>query len=170
MEGRSSQEARAAGVCRWCSSHVRVGGCGRVVGSSAQSPRLMVSAIRPPSAILHSTFHDPLHTSQEGAKTVADGYSRYEYDVYSGTCLGMSSTALNGNGNLLLGLGRALGLVKKPGVAAIHEFVLQVGVGARVQGKRDKCVWVCVWVCACAYVCVRESQQGQEEIKTVYAM
>eukprot|EP00198_Chlamydomonas_reinhardtii_P009690 XP_001699027.1 predicted protein [Chlamydomonas reinhardtii] len=62
---------------------------------------------------------------QEGAKTVADGYSRYEYDVYSGTCLGMSSTALNGNGNLLLGLGRALGLVKKPGVAAIHEFVLQ---------------------------------------------
>ncbi|KAG2423402.1 hypothetical protein HXX76_015367 [Chlamydomonas incerta] len=62
---------------------------------------------------------------QEGAKTVADGYSRYEYDVFSGTCLGMSSTALNGGGNLLLGLGRALGLVKKPGVAAIHEFVLQ---------------------------------------------
>ncbi|KAG2434511.1 hypothetical protein HYH02_012178 [Chlamydomonas schloesseri] len=62
---------------------------------------------------------------QEGAKTVADGYSRYEFDVFTGTCLGMSSTALNGGGNLLLGLGRVLGLVKKPAVAAIHEFVLQ---------------------------------------------
>ncbi|KXZ51879.1 hypothetical protein GPECTOR_11g314 [Gonium pectorale] len=62
---------------------------------------------------------------QEGAKTVADGYSRYEYDVFSGTAVSCSSTALVPSGNLLLGLGRVLGLLKKPPVAAIHEFVLQ---------------------------------------------
>lgn len=63
---------------------------------------------------------------QEGAKTVADGYSRYEYDVFSGTTISCSSTALVSQGNLLLSLGRAVRLIKQPPVAAIHEFVLQV--------------------------------------------
>ncbi|GLC33999.1 hypothetical protein PLESTM_000142600 [Pleodorina starrii] len=62
---------------------------------------------------------------QEGAKTVADGYSRYEYEVFSGSTISCSSTALVPSGNLLLSLGRAVGLIKKPPVAAIHEFVLQ---------------------------------------------
>ncbi|EFJ52995.1 hypothetical protein VOLCADRAFT_85808 [Volvox carteri f. nagariensis] len=62
---------------------------------------------------------------QEGAKTVADSYSRYEYEVFSGTTVSCSSTALVPSGNLLLTLSRAVGLIKKPPVAAIHEFVLQ---------------------------------------------
>ncbi|GIL63825.1 hypothetical protein Vafri_17820 [Volvox africanus] len=62
---------------------------------------------------------------QEGAKVVADGYSRYEYEVFSGTAISCSSTALVPSGNLLFSLGRAVGLIKKPPVAAIHEFVLQ---------------------------------------------
>ncbi|GFR42706.1 hypothetical protein Agub_g3629 [Astrephomene gubernaculifera] len=63
---------------------------------------------------------------QEGAKVVADGYSRYEYELFSGTVLSCSSTALVPPGNMLLrGLGRRLGLIRKPPVAAVHEFVLQ---------------------------------------------
>ncbi len=58
---------------------------------------------------------------------VADGYSRYEFEVFSGTAVSVNSTALQAPGNILLGLVRAIGLVKKPPVAAIHEFVLKVG-------------------------------------------
>ncbi|KAG2493008.1 hypothetical protein HYH03_008672 [Edaphochlamys debaryana] len=66
---------------------------------------------------------------QEGAKTVADGYSRYEFDVFSGSCVSCKSTALVPQGNILLALGRALGVLRKPPVAAIHEFVLQAPDG-----------------------------------------
>ncbi len=64
---------------------------------------------------------------QEGAKTVADAFSRYEYDVFSGAVLGVKSTAVVPAGGLLRSLGRAVGLVRQPAVAAIHEFTLQVG-------------------------------------------
>lgn len=64
---------------------------------------------------------------------MADGYSRYEFEVFSGAAVSVNSTALQAPGNILLGLVRAIGLVKKPPVAAIHEFVLKVGEQDGVQ-------------------------------------
>lgn len=66
---------------------------------------------------------------QEGCKVVADSVSRYEYELFSGSTVGMSSEALSVDGNLLLAALRAVGLLKRPAVGAVHEFVLRAPDG-----------------------------------------
>lgn len=66
---------------------------------------------------------------QEGFKMVADAYSKYEYEVFSGTVVSCKSEALQGSSNLLYAAARAVGIIKKAPPAAVHEFVVQAPDG-----------------------------------------
>lgn len=61
---------------------------------------------------------------QEGAKVVSDSNSRYEFELFSGTVTSCSSEALQPASNPLLVAARAVGLLRKPPVAAVHELVV----------------------------------------------
>lgn len=66
---------------------------------------------------------------QEGNKVVADSVTRYEYELFSGSVTSCSSEALQAAGNLLLTAARAVGLIKKPPVAAVHTFIVRAPDG-----------------------------------------
>src|SRR5690242_5989006 len=66
---------------------------------------------------------------QEGAKVVSDSNSRYEFELFSGTVTSCSSEALQVNSNPLLAAARAVGLLRKSAVAAVHELVVQAPNG-----------------------------------------
>jgi hypothetical protein len=66
---------------------------------------------------------------QEGAKVVSDSNSRYEFELFSGTVTSCSSEALQVNANPLLAAARAVGLLRKSAVAAVHELVVQAPNG-----------------------------------------
>ncbi|GFH11389.1 uncharacterized protein HaLaN_06878, partial [Haematococcus lacustris] len=66
---------------------------------------------------------------QEGCKLVADAYSKYEYEVFSGKVISVKSEALQPGSSLLRSLLRAAGILRKPAAAAVHEFVVQAPDG-----------------------------------------
>ncbi|MEW5310459.1 MAG: hypothetical protein WDW38_002256 [Sanguina aurantia] len=66
---------------------------------------------------------------QEGSKLVADSYTKYEYELFSGTVVSCRSEALLQSSNPLWIAARALGLIRTPPVAALHEFVSQAPDG-----------------------------------------
>jgi hypothetical protein len=66
---------------------------------------------------------------QEGLKIVADAFSRYEFEVFSGRVLSVKSEALQLSNSLLLGALRALRILRRPPPAAIHEFTVQAPDG-----------------------------------------
>jgi hypothetical protein len=66
---------------------------------------------------------------QEGVKVVSDSNSRYEFELFSGTVTSCSSEALQVSGNPLLAAARAVGLLRKSAVAAVHELVVQAPNG-----------------------------------------
>ena len=66
---------------------------------------------------------------QEGCKLVADAFSRYEYEVFSGTVINTKSEALQQASGIWLTLMRASGFMRKPPPAAVHEFVVQAPDG-----------------------------------------
>lgn len=66
---------------------------------------------------------------QEGLKVVADAFSRYEYEVFSGRVVTTSSEALQPTTGLLFAALRAVGVLRRPAPAAVHEFVVQAPDG-----------------------------------------
>jgi len=66
---------------------------------------------------------------QEGCKFVADAFSRYEYEVFSGRVVTIKSEALQISAGILFALLRGIGILKKPPPAAVHEFVVQAPDG-----------------------------------------
>lgn len=67
---------------------------------------------------------------QEGSRVVADSISRYEFELFSGTVTSCKSEALQpADGGLLGAAVRAVGLLRKPLVAAVHELVVRAPDG-----------------------------------------
>jgi len=66
---------------------------------------------------------------QEGCMMVADAFSKYEYEVFTGTVVSTKSEALQNNSNLLYTALRMVGLMRRPAPAAVHEFVVQAPDG-----------------------------------------
>ncbi len=93
---------------------------------------------------------------QEGLKLVADAFSRYEYELFSGRVLTVKSEALQPSAGLLQAALRALGVLRRPPAAAVHEYAVQAPDGtsrtfrvatptADVPAQRDERV---TFVCA----------------------
>lgn len=69
---------------------------------------------------------------QEGVKSVADSYTKYEYELFSGTVTNVSSESLVNEGNRsnpLLMVLRQSGILKAPVVGAVHTAVVQTPGG-----------------------------------------
>jgi len=88
-------------------------GFGKVIGSPL-APGQTLTVVQP----------------QEGFKLVADAYSKYEYEVFSGTVITCTSEALNPqDGNILLTIARAVGLLRKPAAKAVHSLAVKAPDG-----------------------------------------
>ncbi|KAG1656631.1 hypothetical protein FOA52_008636 [Chlamydomonas sp. UWO 241] len=62
---------------------------------------------------------------QEGFKLVADAYSKYEYDVFSGLVVSASSEQMQSNANnLLWRAARVVGLIRSAAPAAVHTLTV----------------------------------------------
>ncbi|PSC68405.1 SET domain-containing [Micractinium conductrix] len=66
---------------------------------------------------------------QEGVKTVADSFSRYEYELFSGRVASAASESLVSDQNWLLAAARRVGLLKRPAVAAVHTLLVETPAG-----------------------------------------
>ncbi|KAL4420877.1 hypothetical protein ABPG77_002836 [Micractinium sp. CCAP 211/92] len=66
---------------------------------------------------------------QEGVKIVADSFSRYEYELFSGRVASAASESLVSDQNWLLAAVRRVGLLKKPGVGAVHTLLVETPSG-----------------------------------------
>lgn len=60
---------------------------------------------------------------------MSDSNSRYEFELFSGTVTSTSSEAQQPASNPILAAARAVGLLRKPPVAAVHELVVQAPNG-----------------------------------------
>uniref|UniRef100_A0A7R9VZJ9 Ubiquitin-like domain-containing protein n=1 Tax=Chlamydomonas euryale TaxID=1486919 RepID=A0A7R9VZJ9_9CHLO len=69
---------------------------------------------------------------QEGFKLVADAYSKYEYEVFSGTVAAAGSEQLQSNANdLIWRVVRAVGLLRSPASAAVHTLTVAAPDGTQ---------------------------------------
>ncbi|CAG9465420.1 unnamed protein product [Pedinophyceae sp. YPF-701] len=66
----------------------------------------------------------------EGFSLHADSYSRYEYELFTGDVVSVSSEALVSQQSVLLTAARSLGLWSKAPVGAVHEVVVRTPDGA----------------------------------------
>ncbi|EIE21316.1 hypothetical protein COCSUDRAFT_56538 [Coccomyxa subellipsoidea C-169] len=65
----------------------------------------------------------------EGCKVVACASTRYEYEVFTGDVVSVTSEALVSQQSLLLAAARAANLWRKPPLAAVHQMVVQAPDG-----------------------------------------
>jgi hypothetical protein len=66
---------------------------------------------------------------QEGVKTVADAFSRYEYELFSGRVAAASSESLVSDANWILAAARRVGLLRRPAVGAVHTLLVETPTG-----------------------------------------
>ncbi|KAI3436374.1 hypothetical protein D9Q98_002427 [Chlorella vulgaris] len=66
---------------------------------------------------------------QEGVKVVADSFSRYEYELFSGRVAAATSESLVSDSNWLLAAARRVGLLKRTAVGAVHTLLVQTPAG-----------------------------------------
>ncbi len=60
-----------------------------------------------------------------GLQVVACASTRYEYEIFSGNVVSVTSEALVASQSLLLNLARSVGLWKKPALGALHQMVVR---------------------------------------------
>ena len=76
-----------------------------------------------------SPVHHPFKLFLPSMQVVACASTRYEYEVFTGDVVSVTSEALVSQQSLLLAAARAANLWRKPPLAAVHQMVVQAPDG-----------------------------------------